>query len=711
MLRSLAALSTALLMLACVLPLHAQDATPTGFAPNRADAQAACEAQLLDLPTPDTFRAHLETLTQEPHPSGTPANDRVGAYIASAMQDAGLTVERYPYDLYMPQPASAHDTRVELVTPIRMPLNRQEYILEDDRFTDDPALGPGWNAYSGSGDVTGEVVYANYGRKEDFEQLATMGVDFDDKIVIARYGGNFRGYKAKYAEEYGAAGLIMYSDPADGGYMDGLPYPEGRYVSESTIQRGSVLTPLGGDPLTPNSPSLPTDSDTDVERLDPDEADLPRIPVTPLPHASAQEILGRMQGEAVPNRWQGGLPFAYRVTGGSDLTVRLRVNQPKQLTRATNVVGRINGTTFPDEWIILGSHFDAWTFGATDPNSGTAMLLTLAEALGTLAENGCQPRRSVLIAHWDAEEYGILGSTEWVEHLQDELTANAVTYINADGAAKGTRFSAASAPSMKQPILDATQAVLQPPTDTTAVYDAWQARAPDADEPPLGNLGGGSDHVSFLTYIGIPSAQLSMSSSSPIYHSNYDTFAWYEQFGDSTFTGGPALSKIDGVLTLRLANADVLPYDLPRYATDLTTHVESLEERADELGVATDFSALRSAIGDLDDAAQSFVEARDDRLASGTLPNTVLEAINQDLIALEKAFIYPEGLQNRPLKRSLYVSPDPFSGYASWMLPGLRYEIETNNADNIPTWEARYVEAVEELTRRIAAVTERLAQP
>ena len=462
---------------------------------------------------------------------------------------------------------------------------------------------------------------------------------------------------------------------------------------------------------TPDSPSLPLDSNAEVDRLAPSEADLPEIPVTPLPHASAQEILGRMQGEAVPNGWQGGLPFAYRVTGGSDLTVRLRVNQPKALTRATNVVGRIEGTTFPDEWIILGSHFDAWTFGATDPNSGTAMLLTLADALGTLAANGCAPRRSILIAHWDAEEYGILGSTEWVEQLQDELRANAVTYINADGAASGTRFSAASAPSMKQPILDATRAVLQPPTDTTAVYDAWQTRAPDADEPPLGNLGGGSDHVSFLTYVGIPSAQLSMSSSSPIYHSNYDTFAWYEQFGDSTFTGGPALSKIDGVLALRLANADVLPYDLPRYATDLATHVTTLEERASELNVEVDFSALQTAIDELDAATQSFADAREQQLSGRTFSNDELGAINQELIALEKAFIYPDGLQNRPRMRSLYVSPDPFSGYASWMLPGLRYEIETNAPDNVSTWAERYVAAVEDLTQRVTAVTEQLTQP
>ena len=693
-----------------VLPAVGQsDGTPPGFAPATAEAQRACEAQLMDQPTPEAFRAHLAALTDEPHPAGSAANDRVRAYIDSVMTAAGLSTTEYPYDLYMPSPSSAAETEVALVTPIRKPLNRQEYVLDADPFSADPALTAGWNAYAGTGTVTAEVVYANYGRKADFEALDSMGVALEGKIVIARYGGNFRGYKAKYAEEYGAAGLLMYTDPADGGYTEGLPYPEGRYLSESMVQRGSILTPLGGDPLTPGEPALPTDAAADVDRLDPSEADLPEIPVTPLPYHSAAEILRRMDGDAVPDGWQGGLPFAYRTTGGSDLTVRLAVDQPKSLTRATNIVGRVQGAEHPDEWVILGSHFDAWTFGATDPSSGTAMLLTLAEALGALADAGCRPDRSILIAHWDAEEYGILGSTEWVEQLEDSLQAGAVAYINADGAASGTRFGGAAAPSLKGPLLDAARAVPYPgaEADTTSVYDHLVARTDSASR--LGNLGGGSDHVGFYTYAGVPSLQAGFSSTSPVYHSAYDNFAWYRRFADSTFTYGPALTRVDGVLALRLANADVLPYDVPRYAEDLRAHVEALAERARAQGMEPSFGALHSAIDTLNRAAEAFAAARETRLAGG--PPSNAPAVNDALLSLEQAFQYAGGLQFGDQFRSLYASPNPFNGYSSWMLPGLRYPVATDASDAaLAKWTRVYRDALASLTEYVRAATARLRE-
>jgi N-acetylated-alpha-linked acidic dipeptidase len=698
-----------LVLLLTALPAVAQSGGAlSGFAPGSAEAQRACEARLMDQPTPEAFRAHLAELTDEPHPAGSAANDRVRAYIDSVMTAAGLSTTAYPYDLYMPSPSSAAETEVALVTPIRQPLNRQEYVLEADPFSSDPALTAGWNAYSGSGDVTAEVVYANYGRRADFEALDSMGVALDGKIVIARYGGNFRGYKAKYAEEYGAAGLLMYTDPADGGYTEGLPYPEGRYLSESMVQRGSILTPLGGDPLTPGEPALPPDA-ADVDRLDPSEADLPEIPVTPLPYGSAAEILRRMGGDAVPDGWQGGLPFAYRVTGGSDLTVRLAVDQPKSLTRATNVVGRIRGAEHPDEWVILGSHFDAWTYGATDPNSGTAMLLSLAEALGALADNGCRPDRSILIAHWDAEEYGILGSTEWVEQLEDSLQAGAVAYINADGAASGTRFGGAAAPSLKGPLLDAARAVPSPgaEADTTTVYDRLVARTDSASR--LGNLGGGSDHVGFYTYAGVPSLEASYSGTTPIYHSAYDSFAWYRRFADSTFTYGPALTRVDGVLALRLANADVLPYDVPRYAEDLRSHVAALAETARAQGMDPAFGALRGAIDTLASAADAFEAARDARLAEGPPPNA--PAVNDALLSLEQAFQYTDGLQFGDQFRSLYASPNPFNGYASWMLPGLRHPVVTDASDEaLAKWTRVYRGALQSLTDRVRAATTALRE-
>ncbi|PEN13399.1 glutamate carboxypeptidase [Longibacter salinarum] len=668
----------------------------TGFSPSSSDAQQTCESRLTDIPTASAFRAHLQRLTKEPHPAGSAANERVAAYIDSVMNAAGLDVERYPYDLYMPSPDAAHNIDVELVTPIRQPLNRQEYILEEDRFSNHPNLDPAWNAYSGSGDVTAEVVYANYGRKEDFEWLAENDISVKGKIVLARYGGNFRGFKAKYAEEAGAAGLIMYTDPADGGYADGLPYPEGRHASESTIQRGSVLTPLSGDPLTPAGPSLPNGEG--AERLSPEEADLPTIPVTPLPHASTKKILERMDGQPVPQGWQGALPFAYRVTGGSELTVRLRVDQPKQMVRASNVIGRIEGSEYPEQWIVLGAHYDAWTFGAVDPNSGTASLLLIAEALGEMAKNGCRLRRSILIGHWDAEEYGILGSTEWVEQLQDELTTGGVAYINADAAVSGDRFGGAAAPSLKQPLLDAAATVDHPSSDSLTVLERAQTRADD--DSILGNLGGGSDHVGFYTFAGVPSLGAGMRGSAPIYHSAYDNFAWYERFADTTFVHGPALARVDGILALRLANAEVLPYDVVRYATDLRSHLDDLAERASEQDVEADFTALDSAIDSLRDAATTFTEARDAALANDrTVPN--LEQVNEAMIGLEKAFLHPPGLQNHPLKRSLYASPDPFSGYASWMLPGLRYEVEAGTASGLARWVDIYVRAVNDLTGRV----------
>jgi N-acetylated-alpha-linked acidic dipeptidase len=693
-----------------VLPATAQDAPLTGFAPTSAEEQRTCEAQLAEAPTPASFRTHLRELTDEPHPAGTPANDRVRAYIDSVMTAAGLSTTAYPYDLYMPSPSSAHDTELALVTPTRQPLNRQENILEGDRFSGHPALRPAWNAYSGSGDVTREVVYANYGRKADFETLDSLGVEVDGKIVVARYGGNFRGFKAKYAEEAGAAGLLMYTDPADGGYTDGLPYPEGRYLSESMIQRGSVLTPLGGDPLTPDGPSLPTDADAEVNRLDPSEADLPEIPVAPLPYESAEQILQRMTGKAVPSGWQGGLPFAYRVSGGSDLTVRLKVDQPKSLTRATNVVGTLEGTEHPDEWVILGSHFDAWTFGATDPNSGTAMLLTLAEALGTLAEAGCRPDRSIKIAHWDAEEYGILGSTEWVEQLEDQLQGGAVAYLNADGAVSGAHFGAAAAPSLKGPLLDAAKSVSYPgaASDTTTVYDHLAARTEAGQR--LGDLGGGSDHVGFYTYAGVPSASGGFSGTTPVYHSAYDNFAWYKRFADTSFVYGPALARLDGTLALRLANADVLPYDVPRFAEDLDRHVGTIAERAAATGRETSFGRLRSAIDTLATAAKAFEAARTARVADGPPPNA--NAINDLLLSLEQAFQHAEGMPFGDQYRSLYASPNPFNGYASWMLPGLRYPIETDaDAATLDRWTTLYRRAVHQLTEQVRSATTAVSSP
>ncbi|CAN5609538.1 transferrin receptor-like dimerization domain-containing protein [soil metagenome] len=694
-----ALLPLALACSALVVSIPLATATaPVGFSDQVATPLAACEARLLEAPRPEQFRRHLEMLTREPHVAGSPEGFRVVEYLEQAMRTAGLRVERFEYDVYLAHHVSAD---VALVTPLRMPLNNQENILADDRFSADPRLRTGWNAFSGSGDVTGEVVFANYGRKEDFEALAKMGVAVKGKVVIARYGGNFRGYKAKYAEEAGAIGLVIYTDPADGGYVSGPVYPEGRFANDSTIQRGSLLTlEYTGDPLTPFEPAFTQDSGRPVKRLDPAQVAFHTIPVAPLPYGSAKEILGRMRGLPVPAGWQGGLPFTYRLTGTEELTVRVRVEQPRKLTRVANVVGTIDGREFPEEWVIFGSHHDAWGHGATDPNSGTAMLLTLADALGSL-DGACRPRRTIKIAHWDAEEFFIMGSTEWVEEFRDDLHAKAVAYINADSAVTGPNFGGSSSPSLKRLMVDAARAVIHPDTGEP-VYAQWEARLPDGTEPDFGNLGGGSDHVPFYSHVGIPSAGPGMSGSTPIYHSNYDTFAWYERFGDPTFAYGPTLARLNGLVALRLASQDILPFDLLRYATDLERHTTGLERVAAERGRPGRFSILRAELAPLRTAAEAFESARARR--TGATPEA-LARVNARLIQVERALVHDGGLPFGAWNRSVYASPDPWSGYAAWMLPGLRYQVEVGTDADVGEWEKIYAARIRALTAAIQAAT------
>lgn len=669
-----------------------------GFSPKRAVAQRELENTLLSIPQPATFRNHLRELTRYPHRAGSPASQRVVQYLQDQMRDAGLEVATYDYEVYIP--AEPGTNRVEIVSPIRLPLNNQEYILPEDPFSADTAVSRGWNAFSGSGKLTAEVVYANYGTREDFDRLRELGIDVAGKIVIARYGRNFRGYKAKYAEEAGAGGLIIYSDPADNGYAKGLTYPDGPFASESTIQRGSLLTlDYTGDPLTPFEPALPGEA---TARLAPESVEgLHQIPVLPLPYGSAREMLGRMEGGQVPTGWQGGLPFTYRLEGGPNLRVEMEVAQKLELVRISNVVGKIVGTEFPDEWIILGCHHDAWEFGAVDPNSGTATLLTLAEALGELAQAGRRPRRSILIAHWDAEEYGIIGSTEWVEQFKEELKANAVAYLNADGAVSGPTFYGSASPSLKQPLLDACKAVPYPGTGQS-VYEHWLARAAaGAFEPSVGNLGGGSDHVGFYTHVGVPSLGAGFMGSNGIYHSAYDNFAWYEKFGDTAFVYGPTLANVYGVLSLRFANADFLPYDVPRYARDLKTHFQaSSKEIRSYYPTYSEYSLLHAA-DRLTTLADQFAQARESALSNNRLKAGKRAEINQKLIALEKSFIDTEGMHFGPWYQSLYAAPDPYSGYAAWMLPGLKYEASRAAVEKLPDWEARYLNAVRNLSRKI----------
>jgi N-acetylated-alpha-linked acidic dipeptidase len=664
----------------------------TGYSPEGAKAELELEAHFRANIDKSRFKTHLKTLTENPHIAGTPANEVVRDYMAKVMEDAGMDVDIYPYDIYMSD--GPGESVLEIITPDEIVLDQQEDALAEDPYSDHPELLKGWNAYSGSGEVTAEVVYANYGRKQDFEQLEALGVSLKGKIVIARYGGNFRGYKAKFAEAHGAAGLIIYTDPQDSGFTKGIVFPEGQYYNDSAIQRGSLLTvDWTGDPLTPYAPALPRDKKNSPERLDPAEVGLHTIPVTPISYGAADHIFKHMKGQAVPQNWQGGLPYTYRVEGGSALKVHLKVDQPKAFKDIYNVVGTFEGKTYPDEWIILGCHYDAWAFGATDPNSGTAMLLSLAETLGKLTKEGKGPDRSILIAHWDAEEHGVIGSSEWVEQFKDELQANAVVYINLDAAVSGKTFSAAASPSLKTILAESTKEVDYPYTDKT-VYEQWSK---DKDEPSIGNLGGGSDHIAFYMHAGVPS--LSAGYRGPtMYHSNYDDFYYYENFVDPEFQMGPTLEAVMGTLSLRLANAKLLPYDVVKYATDLQLHFRNAEKQV--LLVQPDFRGFlnsNEAIAQLKTTSKAVQELLEKQLEANTLSKKDTKALNEKLIALEKNFLYTEGLPFGDWFKSLYVSSDPFSGYASWILPAIQYQIEIKDLSKLGYWDDKYAKAIYDL--------------
>lgn len=691
----------------------------SGFAPSNQAKQQKTEQEYRTKQSAERYKLHLHKLTSEPHLAGTPENEKVRDYIADVMRKAGLQVEIFPHDIYMSK--SPGESIVELVEPIRMPLNNREFILPEDKYSSDPRLTPGWNAYSGSGDVTAEVVYANYGRKEDFEQLKALGISVKGKIVLARYGGNFRGYKAKHAEAAGAAGVIIYTDPSDSGYMKGITFPEGTQPSDNTIQRGSLLTvDFTGDPLTPFEPALPLDGPKKIKRVDPKDAAFHKIPVTPLPWGSAVEIFKKMTGtKAVPAGWQGGLPLAYRLEGGSTLKVRLKVKQDKEFVRVYQVVGTLTGSELPDEWILAGCHYDAWGYGSTDPNSGTAMLLTLAESLGKLPQ---KPKRTIKICHWDAEEHGVLGSTEWVEQMRDELSAKAIAYMNFDAAVSGKMFGGSASPSLKKLIIEAAQSVEYPDSNKT-VYEHWLAQkgakksstvgvggsAPVANEnePTIGNLGGGSDHIAFYMHVGIPSLSAGVGGPT-LYHSLYDDLFFYHKFVDSTYKMGPMVEQVVGTMSLRLANADILPYDVSRYATDLTTHLKTAEKAIKAYSPSYSIEKLLAQVETLKQNAEQFEAKAKALLSEDKLDKNKLRAINQELRNLEKAFIDPKGMAYGSWYQSLYASSDPYSGYASWMLPAFQYEASLKSTANLADIEARHAKAIENLNNKIIALNQQL---
>jgi len=557
--------------------------------------------------------------------------------------------------------------------------------VEGDPFQDDPRIVNLYNGMSPSGDVEAEVVYANYGSPADFDRLKQMNVDVRGKIVIVRYGQNFRGVKAFVAQERGAAGVIIYSDPRDDGYFRGDAYPKGPWRPASGGQRGSIgyIFQFPGDPTTPGVASVL--SLPDAKRIPPEQsAQLPKIPTTPLSYADAAPILEHLGGPPSPRDWQGALPFTYHV-GPGPAKVKIHLKQDYQFRTIWDVIGKVRGS-LPDEWVVAGNHRDAWVYGAVDPNSGTAALLETAHGLGELLKSGWKPRRTIVLGSWDAEEEGLIGSTEWGEEHAPEL-ANAAAYFNVDVAVSGSKFGASAVPSLKQFIRDVTKAVPSPQGGT--VYDAWKKqttqdparsgdtspfRPPAVDahgDVPVGDLGSGSDYSVFLQHLGVPSTDIGSSGEYGVYHSAFDDFAWFKKFGDPDFRYEQQMARVYGLEILRMADADVIPYDYEEYGKEIQLYLKAAKAKADARFAekAPHFSAALEGARHLERAGAKILQKQ--KKFSGDA-----ERLNATLRNAERALLIPEGLPNRPWYQHSIFAPGQYTGYAAVVIPGVNEAID-----------------------------------
>ncbi|MEP6573153.1 MAG: M20/M25/M40 family metallo-hydrolase, partial [Gemmatimonadota bacterium] len=493
--------------------LHAQRDLP-GYTAASATRERTLEAMLAT--ATDTASARLEsrTLSAEPHVAGSPAQQTTAAYVLRRMRSFGLDTSRADFKVYLPYPDS---TIIERVTPTPMRLALEEPALPEDS-TSQRGIWPAMNGTAGSGDVTAPLVYVNYGLPADYAVLDSLGVRVQGMIVIARYGRSFRGIKAREAERRGAAALILYSDPQDDGYVQGDVYPEGPMRHPDAPQRGSVFNG-NGDPSTPDWASTPN-----ARRLPPDSMDIPRIPVVPIGYHNAGLLLEPLRGQAIPQSWQGGLPFRYHI-GAGEVKVRVGLwhdEGERAYKRITDTFGMIKGSEWPDELVIVGGHRDAWGPGAQDNVSGVVSILEAARAWGAALKKGIRPRRTLVFATWDAEEWGLVGSTEWTESMEDRLRGHAVTYLNLDVSASGRSFGSSATASLHSMIKDVTRLVAQP-GDTVSVYTAWRQaeRLADTADVTLGELGGGSDFAGFYNHLGIPAFDFGFGGPGGVYHSAY----------------------------------------------------------------------------------------------------------------------------------------------------------------------------------------------
>ncbi len=730
-------------------PLFVQNlsaqSTPTpqkplkGFSPDAAAAQFALEKRFDALLQRENLRTWMKRITAHPHHVGSPFGKEVAEFIADQFKTWGFQTEIEEFEVLFPTPK----VRIlEMISPEKFTAGLVEPPLAEDAtsaLTNEQL--PSYNAYSIDGDVTGALVYVNYGLPRDYEILSERGIDVRGKIVIARYGGSWRGIKPKLAAEHGAIGCIIYSDPREDGYHEGDVYPKGAWRNEHGVERGSVadLPVSPGDPATPGIGAT-----KDAKRLPLNEVTtLTQIPVLPISYGDALPLLRALGGPTCPESWRGALPLTYHM-GPGPAVVHLKVEFDWRTVTARDVIARLPGAERPEQWIIRGNHHDAWVCGADDPVSGLVALLEEARVIGDLARAGWKPKRTLIFAAWDAEEPGLLGSTEWVETHADELREHAVAYINGDDNQRGF-LRVGGSHSLEAFVGEIARDVMDPQHGISvadrARAQALAAAAPEArralrDEAlKIRALGSGSDYSPFLQHLGIACLDIRYGGEGDggSYHSIYDSFDYYTRFGDPDFSYGIALAQTSGRAVLRLANADVLPFDFQDLSETVTRYLNEVIKLADDLREETaqnnklirdktlkfaadsaiktsippekppvphfSFAPLRNALDKLQTEVNSFQEQfRRARVQGSGLSKEQGQQLDSIFRRAERTLTSADGLPRRPWYKHLVYAPGYYTGYGVKTLPGIREAIEQRQ------WEAvnEQIEVAAKAIQRLA---------
>src|SRR6202522_1039269 len=664
---------TLLLTSFAFLSLALQAQTPIlGFTPASAAHESAVEEKFKSIPTPDGERRQHKIFTAEPHVAGSVRNNELARYIADQWRNEGLEdVIIRRYDVYGSNPKS---TFLEMTAPVHYRAVLREMPIAGDADLRNKSISSAWSGMSASGEVTAPLVYAHSGYPEDYELLRQQGIDVKGKVVLVRYSNpySYRGFKALTAEREGAAAILIYSDPAEDGYTRGAVYPDGPWGPKSHIQRGAITYDfiVPGDPLTPGWASIPG-----AKRIRPEDAvSLPKIMGVPLSWHDAKPLLEKMDGPEAPDSWQGGLPLKYKL-GGKRVVVHLKVDMDNTTRPYFVTEARIRGSESPDQWVILGNHRDAWVYGAVDPSSGTAAMLELTRNLGQLLQQGIRPKRTLIFCSWDGEEYALTGSTEWGEQYADELKQKAVAYLNVDEATSGSNFQGDAVGSLAPLLVDVSHTLPAPSGKT--LYDEWkvsrQTELCDDQPVPDGKLantriGSGSDHTVFLNFLGIPTMGLTFVGPYGVYHSLYDDYFWMNHFGDPGYRYHTLMTQLWAALALRLANADVLPFDFESYGENIRQFVVDLN-LTNRVASHIDLAALQRQIADFQSAGRELNQSIAVAIENGKLRASAAAHVNAQLMQVERNWCNPNGIPGRPwFKHSLYAAR---YSYAHLELPGL----------------------------------------